>query len=134
MNYDDWPDKGAIRDDVRITIMTEKRTYEVGEEVRVLHVFEATAPGRDVHVMGPKPVHGEHVDGALAGPPSPPGDEPWIPTVYDGAVVPGPAVDHNYAATTYTFAEPGTHEIQWRLGPLQSNVLEIEIVEAGGPA
>jgi hypothetical protein len=128
--YPDWPDKGVIWRGLRITIMTKKQTYEVEEEVRVLHVFEATEPGKEAYVMGPKPVYGEYVDGKLVTAPPPDVNTPWVPTLYDGPVLPGPAVDYNYDITTYTFNETGAHQIYWQLGPLRSNVLEVEIVEA----
>jgi hypothetical protein len=37
-------------------------------------------------------------------------------------------VDYNYDITTYTFDESGRHTIQWRLGDLRSNTLELEVV------
>ncbi|WP_152040849.1 hypothetical protein [Salinigranum salinum] len=128
-DYPHWPDKGPVVDGKRLTVMTARDTYEVGEEVRVIHAFEAPEPGVDVYVMGPKPVYGEHIDGTLATTPPPDGDEPWVPQQYDGAVIASPAVDYNYEVTTYRFAEPGRHVIRWELGPVTSNTLEITVVE-----
>lgn len=128
--YPHWPDKGEVVGGRRLTIMTAKSIYEVGEEVRVIHVFEATAPGHEVYVMGPKPVHGEYVDGSLATPPAPAGEEPWVPAIYDGTVLESPAVDYGYEITTYCFSEAGRHMIVWKLGPLESNTLEIMVEES----
>ena len=43
--------------------------------------------------------------------------------------MPSPAVDYNFEISTYTFHEPGIYRIQWRLGQLVSNTLEV-IVES----
>jgi hypothetical protein len=129
-SYPAWPDKGAVTAGMRITIMTKKKTYHIEEAVRVIHVFEATEPGHEVYVMGPKPIFGEYVDDLQATEPPPDVEDPWIPTMYDGATLPSPAVDYNYEITSYTFAEPGIHRICWRLGPLQSNVLEVEVIDS----
>jgi hypothetical protein len=37
----------------RLTILVAKTVYAVGEEVLVVHVHEATAPGAELYVMGP---------------------------------------------------------------------------------
>ena len=128
--YPAWPDKGAVTNGMRITVMARKQTCNVGEAVRVIHVFEATEPGEEVYVMGPKPIFGEYVDGVLVTEPPPDVEDPWIPTMYDGATLPSPAVDYNYDITSYVFAEAGVHQVCWRLGPLESNVLRIEVVNA----
>jgi hypothetical protein len=128
--YPWWPDKGPITEGRRLTIMTKKTTYLVNEEVRIIHVFEATEPGTTVYVMGPKPVLGEYVDGQRATDLPPEWEDPLEPSIYDGRTLPSPAVDYNFDITTYVFAEPGSHEIHWKLGPLKSNVLRLEIIEA----
>lgn len=124
--YEVRSEKGEIVDGKRLTIMAERSTYRIDEEVRVIHAFEATEPGVELYVMGPKPVYGEYVDGTLATDPAPEWDEPWIPAIYDGPVLDGPGVDFNYEIETYRFSEPGRHEIVWRLDPLVSNTLVIE--------
>lgn len=125
--YPNWPRKGPAIDGKRLTIMVEKGTYRVGEEVRVIHVVEALEPGHEVYIMGPKRVEGEYVDGRRVTPAPPEGEDPLIPLDYDGATLPSPAVDYNYEITTYTFPKPGTHNIVWRLDPLQSNTLTIKV-------
>jgi len=127
--YPRWVDKGvlALPSGERLTILTSKRVYSVGEELRVVHVHEATKPGVELYVMGPKAIYGEYVDGKLASPAAvaPPG-------AYDGAVVQSPGVDHNYELSVHRLPA-GTHTIEWRFttlsGPpmLRSNVLTIEV-------
>jgi hypothetical protein len=131
--YAAWPDKGPVVDGLRLTILTKRQRCDVGEEVRVLHVLEATGRGHELHVMGPKAVHGEWVDGRLATAAPPEVEDPWVPVLYDGAVVAGPGVDFNYEITSYTFDAPGRHRIQWQLGALRSNVLEIEVADRPRP-
>lgn len=126
-SYATSPVRGPISGGKQITILTARPTYQVGEEVRVIHVLEAPQPGHSIYVMGPKAIHGEYVDGVERTP------KRAGPAVYDGAVVQSPGVDFNYEVTTYTFDTPGPHRIQWRDGGLASNVLELEIV-ANGPA
>jgi hypothetical protein len=129
--YPRWRHKGPVTDGARLTILTEKDAYHTGEEVRVIHVAEVTDPGRQVYIMGPKPVYDEYVDGKLATKslPRDQADDPLVPLDYDGPTLPGPAVDYNYDITTYTFSQLGTHTIQWRPGELRSNSLKIEVVE-----
>jgi hypothetical protein len=115
------PVRGPLHDGARITILTERTKYKVGEEVRVIHVLEAPEPGRELYVMGPKPIHGEYVDGVERTPPAP------APAPYDGRVVPSPGVDFGYEVTTYRFTSPGTHRIQWRADGRESNVIELEV-------
>jgi hypothetical protein len=116
------PVRGPLHDGARITILTERTKYKVGEEVRVIHVLEAPEPGRTLYVMGPKPIYSEYVDGVERTPP-PPGPQP-----YDGRVLQSPGVDWNYEVTTYTFTTPGPHRIQWRADGRESNVIELEVV------
>ncbi len=122
-------DKGPIVDGHRLTLLTKKRTYRVGEEVRILHVHEVTVEGEQIYPMGPKPVRGEYVNGKLVTPSVLADVDPFIPEVYDGAVVPTPAVDYNWEITTYRFSAPGTRTIQWRPGKFASNVLAVEITQ-----
>jgi hypothetical protein len=42
--YPAFPDKGTIVNGRRITLMTERDHYRIGESVRVVHVLEAVAP------------------------------------------------------------------------------------------
>lgn len=111
----------------RLTLVTAKTTYAVGEDVRVLHVHEVGGPGLEVYVMGPKAIYGESVDGEPRGRPSPPAVEP-----YDGAVIASPAVDTNYEPTVYRLSR-GKHTVVWRSATLSSttvltsNTLTIEV-------
>lgn len=57
--YPGYENKGAVTDGMRVTLLSENRAYQINEPVRVIHVFEATEPGIDVHIMGPKSAHGE---------------------------------------------------------------------------
>lgn len=120
---DKGPETGVSGD--RLTILTAKTIYAVGEEVRVVHVHEVLRPGVTLYVMGP--IFGEYVDGALA---SPAAAAP--PAPYDGAVRPSPGEDHNYEVSVHRLAK-GTHTIQWRFATLSgptvipSNVLRIEV-------
>ncbi|MBM7774264.1 hypothetical protein JOD54_004468 [Actinokineospora baliensis] len=123
--YPDWPAKGPTTDGWRISIATPHTEYRVDTPIHVAHAVEALTPGHTLHVMGPKPVHGEWVDDTLVTPP--PGEDPLVPPLYDGRVIPSPAFDTNYEITTYTFTTPGPHTIQWRLGALTSNLLTLTI-------
>jgi hypothetical protein len=111
----------------RLTILTAKQRFAPSEEVRVVHVHEATLPGVELYVMGPKAIYGEYVDGVLA---SPAAAAPL--SAYDGAVIQSPGVDTNYEVSVHRL-RPGKHTIQWRFatlsGPelLASNVLELEV-------
>jgi len=127
LRYPDWPEKGPLVDGRRVTIMTAARRCAPGQAVRVLHVVEVVEASRDVYVMGPKPVYGEYVDGRLSTAPPPPGEDPLEPADYDGEVAPGPAVDFNYAITSYVFDARGEHTIEWRPGALASNVLTVTV-------
>jgi hypothetical protein len=126
--YPRFPNKGAIMGPAgeRLTIMTRRTAYAVGEEIRVLHVHEATRPGVSLMVMGPKGIFGEYVDARLAshGAEAPP--EP-----YDGVTLPSPDVDHNYESSSYKLPA-GKHTVQWKFKTLsgtylESNVLTIEV-------
>jgi hypothetical protein len=126
--YPHWPDKGQVSQGIRLTVMTKKRTYLTGEEIRVIHVFEAVDNSVEAYVMGPKPIYGEYIDGKLVTHPAPDSELPWVPTVYDGAVIPGPAIDYNFNITSYKFSKPGKHQLYWQLDGIKSNVLEITVV------
>lgn len=127
--YAGWTPKGAWIDGRRITIMTEKARYAVGEEVRVVHFVESDREGDALHTMGPKEVRGEVVDGVPRGAPFPPGDDPLgiEHMVYDGPAIPAPYFDCNLEITSYRFDEPGTHTIVWRMDALVSNTLRLEV-------
>ncbi len=126
--YVAWANKGPLQEPSgqRLTIMTAKTRYAVGEEVRVIHVHEATKPGVELYVMGPKTAYGKFVDGVLVGPATAPD------TSYDGAVVPSPYIDHNYEVSVHNLAA-GTHKLQWKTvtlsGPTQlvSNELVVDV-------
>jgi hypothetical protein len=127
--YPRWSDKGPLEGPAgeRLTILTEKRYYRAREEIRVIHVHEATRPGTSLYVMGPKAIYGEYLDGVLA---SRAAAAPPMP--YDGAVVESPWEDHNYEVSTYRLT-PGDHVIEWRYatlsGPtvLRSNALKLRV-------
>jgi hypothetical protein len=127
--YPSWTDKGPLTGagGERLTILSAKSTYAAGEEVRVIHVHEATKAGVELYVMGPKAIFGEYVDGVLA---SAAASAPV--QGYDGRVVPSPGADHNYEVSRHRLAR-GVHTIEWRFatlsGPtvLRSNVLRIEV-------
>lgn len=126
--YPTAPDKGAWTQQRRLTLLTARTRAGVGQRVRVIHVAETTRPGDQLYIMGPKPVRGEHVDGVLRTAPSPTSGDVLAPAgLYDGRVVPAPAVDYNWDITEYTFASAGSHTIQWKLGALASNQLTIEV-------
>ena len=74
-----------------------------------------------------KAIRGEYVNGKLVTPSVVADADPFIPAVYDGAVVPSPAVDYNCEITTYRFSASGTRTIQWKLGKFTSNILTIEV-------
>jgi hypothetical protein len=120
-SYPSWPDKGELVAGSRLTIMTEKPTYRVGEEVRVIHVKETVEPGHSMHIMGPKKICGEFVDGKLAT------EEYSEIDDYDGAIIDTPAIDYNYDVTSYKFSEPGKHTIYWESHSLRSNTLVLEV-------
>jgi len=128
--YPTFPSKGQVVNGQRITIMTHKAKYKVGEEIRIIHVLEAVEEGYEVYVMGPKEIFGEYVDGKLVT------AEKSDMGIYNGRVMQSPAVDFNYDITTYTFDEPGIHNIQWKRGgdaippqlALESNIISVEIV------
>lgn len=127
--YPTWTNKGPITGPAgeRLTILTEKTVYDAGEEIRIVHVHEATREGVYLYVMGPKPIYGEYIDGALA---SPAAAAP--PRAYDGRVIESPWEDHNYEVSVHRLP-PGRHEIQWRFatlsGPavLRSNTIVVEV-------
>src|SRR6266540_2193377 len=78
--YRAFKNKGPLVMGQRITILTHHARCRMGELVRVLHILEAVEPGKSVHVMGPKKVYDEYVDGKLVTSKGP-GAEP-----YDGRV------------------------------------------------
>jgi hypothetical protein len=117
------PNKGPLKNGQRITILTAKTKYTLGEEVRVIHVLDAPEPGHPLYVMGPKPISGELVDGTERTPPA------AATGAYDGRVVQSPAVDYNYEVTTYKFDSPGIHLIQWKTGGMESNVIAVEVTK-----
>lgn len=126
-SYPRSKDKGPVTDGHRLTLLTARRKYRVGEEIRVIHVHEVVAEGEQVFPMGPKPVRGEFVDGKLVTPTVLADVDPFQPEVYDGVVLTSPAVDYNWEITTYRFSAPGKRQIQWRVGKYASNVLLLEI-------
>jgi hypothetical protein len=124
--YDGSHEKGEEKDGIRLTLLTARRRVMVGEKVRVIHVLEASGP-TDVYIMGPKDVYGEYVDGVPVTPAPPTTDYPWL-GIYNGAVIKGPYADFHYNITEYEWSTPGRHQIEWRLGSLQSNRLEMDVM------
>lgn len=124
-SYPTAAEKGPVRAGERLTILSAHRRYRVGEPIRVLHVMEIIEAGREVFVMGPKPVCDEYVDGHLATPPCPADED------YDGEVLASPEIDYNYEVTTYRFSDPGPHVIEWRPKGRCSNALRVEILPGG---
>ena len=124
--YASWRDKGNEIDHTRVTVMTSKSDYAVGESIHVVHVFDLSVPGRSAFIMGPKPAVSEYLDDKLAttAPQAP--HYPWVGE-YDGATLLSPAIDYNFDITSYRFDAPGTHTIQWRPGNLVSNTLTIHV-------
>jgi hypothetical protein len=117
-SYPEWSDKGPLVEPAgqRLTVLTAKSSYAVGEEVRVVHVHEATKAGVGLYVMGPKAIYGEYVDGALVGKAMP------DMISYDGVVVPSPGEDHNYEVTVHHFSK-GQHTLQWRFVTMSGEIL-----------
>ena len=122
-SYPTFRDKGPVKGGRRITILSGKTRYPVGEAVRVIHVLEVLEAGQEIFAMGPKQVSGEYVDGRAATP-----EASGEADAYDGRVLESPGVDYNYDITSYTFDSPGRHTVQWRMGELRSNTLELEVV------
>ncbi len=120
-------DKGPLVDGHRLTLLAEKSRYRVGEEIRVIHVHEIAVDGEQIYPMGPKPIRGELVNGKLVTPAVLIDVDPFQPSVYDGPVIPSPAVDYNWEITSYRFSAPGVRTIQWKLGKFESNVLTIDV-------
>ncbi len=128
-SYPRRKEKGALTGAAgeRLTILTAKTVYAAGEEVRVIHVHEATKAGVKLYVMGPKAIFGEYIDGKLASK-----AEAAPPGLYDGAVKDSPYADDNYEVSVHRLGA-GTHRLQWRFatlsGPtvLASNILTIEV-------
>jgi hypothetical protein len=140
-SYAESKAKGEVIKGRRITILTAKAEYEIAEEVRVIHILEATEPGLDVFVMGPKTIDEEYIDGKVVAQQGP------DMAGYDGRVIKSPAIDLNYGITSYRFTAPGAHTIQWRGGGfsvatghgisgdigLRSNIIRIHVKELAQP-
>jgi hypothetical protein len=118
-------ERGPIVRGLRLTLLTDRRSYATGDEVRVIHIVEVDE-NHEAYVMGPKPVVGEFVDGRARTPAPPVLEYPWT-DAYDGRVIPGPALDASYDITSYRFDEPGRHVIVWQIGEHRSNELVIEV-------
>jgi hypothetical protein len=98
--------------------------------VRIAHVLEATLPGHEVYVMGPKKVFAEYINDVLQGEALPDDQaDPFSPSEYDGRVLDSPATDFNYDVSVYSFDVPGVYEICWKPGQWKSNTLVIEVFE-----
>jgi hypothetical protein len=129
-SYPSWPDKGTVVQGRRLTILTARQRIRPNEELRVIHVAEATDPSGVLYAMGPKTVLGEYVDGELVTEPALQArdlDPLRPPGLYDGSMLVGPAVDYGYDISTYRFQTTGPRRIIWRLGDLVSNELRISV-------
>jgi len=58
--YPTTQEKSEVVGGTKLTILTKKKQYQVGEEVRVIHVLEVVEPGHEVFITGP--IYGEYVD------------------------------------------------------------------------
>jgi hypothetical protein len=119
--YNTFGDKGPLMDGHRRTILTAQTRYTIGDEVRVVHVYEVQAEGVEMEAMGPKHVYGEYLDEAHGTLPAPVGG------VYDGPRVLSPAVDFFFDVTTYQFDAPGDHTLYWQPDDVRSNTVRITI-------
>ena len=127
--YHAFDDKGPLKAGQRITILTKKTRYKIGEPIRVLHILEVVEPKIEVYLMGPKTIYDEYVDGKLTT------KKGLGSEGYRGMVMEGPIADFNYDITTYTFSKPGIHTIQWKGGghsmqgplSLESNLIKIQV-------
>src|SRR5205823_3626374 len=117
--------KGPAMKGRRLTVLSARKTCRVGEQVRIIHVYEVTEPGHKLWPMGPKAVAGEYVDGKLVTDAKT--ENSLHPMMYDGRVLDSPAVDYNFEITSYSFETAGKHRIEWKLDGLQSNVLLIDV-------
>lgn len=54
--YPTTQEKSEVVGETKLTILTKKKQYQVGEEVRVIHVLEVVKPGHKVFITGPKPI------------------------------------------------------------------------------
>ncbi|PXX98168.1 hypothetical protein [Halomonas sp. LBP4] len=122
-------EKGAVHGGKRLTILSPRTTFAPNEDIHIIHVLEVVEPGHDVHIMGPKAVYGEYLDGTLFTAPPPADTDPFRPGLYNGATLSSPAIDYNFDVTVYSFPAPGRHDFEWRVGALHSNTLRIEVVE-----
>jgi hypothetical protein len=125
-SYPPFQDKGPIVAGRRITVLTEKTTHGLDDEIRIVHVAEFTESGQQAYVMGPKPIFGEFINDELMTNPAT-SEDPLVPSDYSGVTLPSPAVDYNFEITSYTFNAPGTYRIQWRPGALVSNILVVTV-------
>jgi hypothetical protein len=119
--YPATSEKGEVVGGSRRTILTKKKHYQPGEEIRVIHVLEVVEPGHTMYIMGPKPIYGEFVNDRLVTTPPPALED------YDGAVLDSPNVDFNYDITSYSFSEPGNYRIYWQPDDVRSNTLELTV-------
>ena len=107
--YREFKYKGEVVNGVRKTIMTRKRSYKIGEPVRVIHVFESVQYGPAMSTMGPEPICSEFVDGRHVEYKSCSGSRSigWGYTR-------NPTVNFNFDISTFRFDEPGIHTIRWK--------------------
>lgn len=125
--YASWPDKGPAHEGYRLTLLTARTQVAPGEQLHVVHVVESLDADAPLHVVGPKAVRGELVDGTPTTAAVAEDEHPLRPQPYNGRVRPGPGVDTAWEVTTYAFETPGRHTVQWAPGAFRSNVLVVEV-------
>lgn len=126
MSYSKDSPKGMFLNGRCIAILSEKTTYTVDEEVRIIHVFETINKEEELLINGPKQVYGEFVNEKLSTKLSSVDDYPWLP-FYDGKAIKGPGIDYNFEITKYQFKKLGTYNILWKVGNLESNAISITV-------
>lgn len=129
--YAAFKPKGAVKAGIRVTILTGKTSYKVGESVEIIHVLEVIEPGLYIGGEFPKQVYDEYVDGKLVSKKEPSVSMGGLKNVkrITGIIRKGPTTDYDYVSTTYTFDKPGTHTIQWKPDGRISNLITLRISE-----
>jgi len=127
-NYIDYKDKGKLKNNSRVTIMSAQKGYKIDEEVRIIHVYESLAEGQELLTNSPKKIYDEYINDSLKTEKSPDSNYPWV-FLYDGGIDESPGLDYGFDITRYMFSEKGTYEIQWKPGAMESNILKITVSE-----
>lgn len=125
--YRAFKNKGEIVNGMRMTIMTRKNRYKVGEPVRVIHVLESVKKGIEMDMMGPAPVCHDYVDEKIIE-----NEQCYGSHSASGTFKEVPVANFNFDISTYRFKEPGTHTIRWKSKrapymPPESNLIQLNI-------